>query len=122
MSPWKVILATLVIFTTGLITGGMMVKKFSLRTTSLPLQQMAPMTPAEPWLMREALLFQMQRELNLSPEQHKRIRRVLEESRENWKVLWEIMGPEVQAELRHVREAINEELEPNQRERFEKLL
>ena len=58
--------------------------------------------------MRDALLIQMQRELNLSAEQHARIRKVLEESRENWRVLWEIMGPEVQSELRHVREAINE--------------
>ena len=72
--------------------------------------------------MRDALLIQMQRELNLSAEQHAHIRKVLEESRENWRVLWEIMGPEVQSELRHVREAINEELEPEQRQRFEKLL
>ena len=122
MSPWKVIFATLVIFTTGLITGGLMVKKFSPKPTSLPAQRLGPMTPAEPWLMRDALLFQMQRELNLSPQQHARIQKVLEESRENWKILWEIMGPEVQSELRHVREVIQQELEPDQRERFEKLL
>ena len=122
MNPWKVILATLVIFTTGLITGGLMVKKFSPRTPPLPPQRFGAMTPAEPWLMRDALLFQMQRELNLRPEQHARIQKVLEESRESWKVLWEIMGPEVQTELRHVREAINEELEPDQRQRFEQLL
>jgi len=122
VSAWKVILATLVIFTTGLIAGGLMVKKLSPRPLSQPPQRLGPMTPAEPWLMRDALLFQMQRELNLSPEQRKRIQRVLEESRENWKILWEIMGPEVQAELRQVREAITEELDPNQRERFEKLL
>ena len=123
MSAWKVILATLVIFTTGLITGGLMVKKFSSsKPPPLVSQPQESMTPAEPWLMRNALLFQMQRELNLTPDQHARIQKILEESRENWRVLWEIMGPEVQSELRHVREAITEELEPNQRERFERLL
>jgi hypothetical protein len=122
VSPWKVILATLVIFTTGLITGGMMVRQFPAKSPPRAPRLVENSIPPEPWMLRMELLGRMQRELNLNAAQHERIRKILEDSRENWRVLWDIMGPEIRSELNHVRAAIHEELEPEQRQRFEALL
>lgn len=118
MSAWKVILAALVIYAAGVFTGGFAVKHTQTAPVRLP---SGPVFPGSD-IFQQRFLERMKRELLLTPEQIKRLQTVFRESRERMKTLWEIVGPEMNAELRDVREKIRSELTPEQREKFEVLL
>lgn len=117
MKIWKVILATLVIFSAGFLAGGLVVKSFQ------PPPPMVRQTNAVPerW-MQKMLLDRMKADLNLTPEQKQRVERIFAESQERMSVLWDIINPEIQTELREVRGKIRAELRPEQLEKFEQLL
>ena len=108
MKIWKVILATLVIFSAGVLAGGLVVKSFQ------PPPQMVRQTNAVPerW-MQKVLLERMKADLNLTSEQKQRVERIFAESQERMSVLWDIINPEIQTELREVREKIRAELRPD---------
>lgn len=112
MSPGKVILvvlATLVIFSTGLITGGVLVKQL----TPTPSPAKAPEIAEGPrW---QPFLHRVQAELDLSLEQHERVAAILRDSQERAR-------SNAGAEFRKVRDQIQAELTPAQKQRFEQLL
>jgi Spy/CpxP family protein refolding chaperone len=112
---WKVILATLVIFAAGVLTGGFVVKSTQPKAK--------PQVIAIPdRLVHTRFLERMKGELNLTPEQRGRIEQIFDESHERMRILWDLIGPEVQGEVREVREKIRNELTPEQREKFEQLM
>lgn len=120
MNAWKVILATLVIYVAGLLTG-----VFLLRVAP-------PAAPARPQvespqiialiLAQQRLLDRMKQELRLTPQQLRKINAVFTDSRDHMKAVWTILEPEVQTEVAEVRDHIRAELTADQREKFEKLL
>jgi Spy/CpxP family protein refolding chaperone len=116
VSPWKVILATLVIFIAGLVTGTIGVARFVKPRPTSPLQ------PMQPWMLREQFRVELDRRLDLTPRQSERIERVMREGQERVREIWSLVGPEIQEELRSVREDIRRELTPEQRRRFEQLM
>ena len=120
MSSWKVILATLVIFTAGLFTGGALVSRFK-HPKLYPARPAQDMAPGLPILNREFLL-RMEKDLELTRTQRERIENILRDSRERTAILWKLLEPEWREELRHVTGQIREELGPDQRARFEELL
>lgn len=117
MSPWKVILATLVIFIAGLVTGAVGVK--SLLKPAGPSPRHEPM---QPWMLRENFRAELDRRLHLTPEQNARIEKLMHEGQERVKEIWSLVGPEMQAELRAVREEIRRELTDDQRRQFDELV
>lgn len=123
MNAWKVILATLVIYTAGLFTGVVAVSTASKRFASAPAlpAKAIPVFPGSD-VYREKFMERMRKDLQLTPEQSKRLEIVFDESRERMKTLWEIVSPEVQGELKAVHEKIRHELTTEQREKFEVLL
>ena len=98
MSPWKVILATLVIFIAGLVTGAVGAKRLMKPPRPVPPE------PMQPWMLREQFRCELDRRLRLTPEQNARIERAMREGQERVKEIWSLVGPEMQAELRAVRE------------------
>jgi len=112
---WKVIFATIVIFAAGALAGGILVKSLKL-----------PGPPAKPpvpgFLSRQGFQDRLKKELQLTAEQTNRIDKIFAESNERMKILWGLIGPEVQKELQEVHESIRGELTPSQRETFERLL
>jgi len=125
---WKVILATMVIFGTGVITGGLLVRET--QVIKRP-KQVRPATTNHPPAVQNVTPSQMQRleflvrannELDLTPEQRERIERVIREGQERTRELWESISPDVRKELQLVRERIKAELTPEQRRRFDELL
>jgi hypothetical protein len=119
VSPWKVILATLVIFIAGLVTGAVGVK----RLIKQPPRPIGPRAePMQPWMLREQFRAELDRRLDLTPDQNARIERVMHEGQERVKEIWSLVGPEMQAELRAVREEIRRELTPEQRRRFDEMM
>jgi len=124
---WKVILATLVIFGAGVITGGLLVG----HADHLNLVNAAPPKPinlpggggGNPWQARSIqLLRRMDRELNLTPEQHATIENYIAVSQERTKDLWKPISQQMGKEMRRVRGLIREELTPEQQVKFDELI
>lgn len=141
VNTWKIVLATVVIFGAGVITGGLLVThadraKLRQIRARVAAAQPAQWTPplrefprrAEKELQlsleqrRMEFLLNVTRELGLSPEQRERIERLIRESQERTRQLWERVGPQMRKELGEVKEKIREELTPEQRKRFEELM
>lgn len=111
MRTWKVILATLVIFIAGVVTGGLLVKN----TKKTP-------RPKEPQVLRMEMLRRLTRDLGLSAEQRAKVETILKESAERTKILRDLLGPELQAEYHKAVEDICAQLTPEQHKRFDELL
>jgi Spy/CpxP family protein refolding chaperone len=124
VSYWKVILATLVIFCSGLVVGALLVKK-SARTglNSRPLHNVSTNTPISLWHQQQReFLRRMDHELGLNPEQRVKIEKILKDSQERTKQIREKIAPEMREELKNVREQIRTELTPEQQEKFEEVV
>ena len=115
MNTWKPILAALVIFAAGVVTGGL--------TTRLGLPPKTTTAPGPPpggfRGIRNELVDRMQRELYLTVEQRERIEKTLRESHDRTRKLWESIAPQAQAEQKHVREEIRGILMPEQQAKFD---
>jgi hypothetical protein len=130
VNSWKVIFATMVIFATGVITGGLLVKNTTgpfkdgrpKKVVSAPGTNQQPVTVKPPQMLRMEFLLRARNELNLTLEQHERIEKIIREGQEKSRKLWEGVAPELRKELQSVHEKIRGELRPEQRPRFEQLL
>ena len=124
MSPWKVILATLVIFCSGLAVGALMVKKYSRSGSHFrPAVAVNPNpSPTPSHLQQKEFLRRMHNELTLRLEQRERIEKILKESQERTKEIREKIAPEMKEEVKKVREQIRAELAPDQQGKFDELI
>jgi Spy/CpxP family protein refolding chaperone len=115
----------MVIFGTGVVTGGLLVRVaergrehrpqragISLRTGQLP----------TPGLLRIELLRRLERELELTPEQREPIDRILRGGQERMKKLMETVEPRRREEYRKTVEEFRAVLTPEQRKRLDVLL
>ena len=116
MSIWKVILATLVIFCAGLFTGGLGVKSL-LEQRPPPRRVVIPAQGA-----RIEMLSRMTRELELDDGQRTRLDAILAESQERNREIVALVGPELREEFRRTIRQIRQQLNAEQRQRFDKLL
>ena len=120
----------MVIFATGVITGGLLVKNTTgpfrdgrpKKPVMAPGTNQPPVTVTPPQMLRMEFLLRARNELNLTPEQHERIEKIIREGQEKSRKLWEGVAPEMRKELQSVHEKIRSELTPEQRRRFEQLL
>jgi hypothetical protein len=112
---WKVIFATIVIFAAGALTGGMFVKS---RIVTPP----TPKPPVPPILSQQRFQEKLKKELQLAGDVTNRIDKIFSESNARIKIIWDLLGPEMQKERQEVAENIRALLTPAQREKFEQLL
>ncbi len=140
MNAWKVILATLVIFGAGVITGGLLVKFIDASTPHPPLTQpgapenarrpgTSPATARQnklpaplPGPLRKDFLDRLDRDLKLSTQQHECIEKIICEGQEKTKAIWEEVEPDMHEVLAETRSRICGELTPEQRTCFEQSL
>jgi hypothetical protein len=133
VNQWKVILATMVIFGAGVVTGGLLVRHGDHRVFRSPPRNgvaasrptqfgSAPSLPATPGILRIEFLKRMGRELDLSPEQHDRVDRILKESQERTRNLMEPIAPQLRAEVMRTKEQFRDALTPEQQVRFDEML
>jgi len=119
----RVILATMVIFGTGVVTGGLLVQHTArLRPKGATHVSARPAPIPTPGTLKLDLLRRMQKELGLTPEQNERIDRILSQSQERSRKLMEPLRPQLTEELKHTREQFREELTPEQRTRFDEFV
>ena len=150
MKIWKVILATLAIFTAGVFTGAL-VTGVNLRGPFRshhnflrePFGKFHPPavtnTPAitnrdtdklgMPFMSRppgrgqgREFLERLDRDLNLTPDQHQKLEKILNESQKRSKEIWEKISPELREEMKTSREKMRAVLTPEQIARFDELM
>ena len=125
MNPWKVILATMVIFGAGVITGALVVRYDSALYNSRPQRAGFGTRSVEfgsPGGMRLEFLRRMQRDLDLTPEQRDRIDKVLKQSQERTRKIMQPVAPQLHQELEQAKTEFREILTPAQQTRFDELL
>src|SRR5258706_15307072 len=91
----------------------------------LPTKRLQPNpapTKAPPSLQRFDLLRRMEKRLDLTPAQQERIEQIVRESQERTKKAWDQVRPIIRDEFQRVQDRIRDELTPEQRKTFEKLL
>jgi hypothetical protein len=125
VNTWKVILATMVIFGTGVITGGLLVRN-SQKVQILPPQanpnfQKPVQTNPGPGGSRVEFLRRVQRDLPLTSDQREQIDKLLAASQERTRKLMEPVNPHMREEVQRTREEFRQILNPDQRVRFDEL-
>ncbi|MGA2657837.1 MAG: hypothetical protein ABSH34_09990 [Verrucomicrobiota bacterium] len=126
MNTWRVILATMVIFGTGVVTGGLLVEHAGhIRHARLPRAGNAnrqAQQPSSPSGLRLDLLRRLESELSLTPEQKARIDAMIRQGQERTRKIMDPVRPQLQEELRKVTAAFRDALAPDQQRRFDELL
>jgi Spy/CpxP family protein refolding chaperone len=124
VNTWKVILATILIFGSGVITGGLLFRRSGhLETPShgrLPVA--AGLQPANAGGFRLEFLRRAQKELALTGEQRERVEKIFSQSQERTKQLMEPVAPRLREELERAKLEFREVLTPAQQARFDELL
>lgn len=136
MNPWKLILATVVIFGAGVVVGGMLV--FYTHPRSRPAHH--PMTviattnrpPAthpidltsvhQPELLSPSFVQKLDDALQLTPAQREAIQKIIAAGQEQNHCLWTNCTAQMRQVAQTVRQQIREQLNPDQKKEFEKLL
>lgn len=139
VATWKIVLASLLIFAAGVLTGGITTGAAIRAAKGLPERgtQTASPKPPSPALGKAATnrlpasLFAVQRietfrracnQVGIDPAQRSRIESLTTDSTERLRALWAPVAPRLQQEVRELRKHIAAELTPEQRVRFDALL
>lgn len=140
MNYWKVILATVVIFGAGVLTGGLLVNHVDRghgpsarflfwRENSHP--QMGDHGtahsgelphPRSPEMWRKEFLGHLDDALKLTPEQHAAIAKIIAAGQQqNWEI-WTNVAPKMRQEMEQVHQRIRAELTPEQQKQFDEMV
>lgn len=126
MNLWKLILVTLVIFSTGAITGGLVARKTAAVPPDVSSGQSVTNRPPQGFrpdrMLRRDFLERAQAELELTPEQMEQVEMIVSESQVRTRELWEEFAPQMRAEFRVTQEKIRALLTPDQQAEFEQLM
>jgi len=115
----------MVIFGTGVVTGGLLVRHVEHGRERRPQRtanSVRPAQPSSPGVMRFEFLRRMQRELDLTPAQRAPIDKILQEGQERMKKLMETVEPRRREELKKTIDEFRSVLTPEQQTRFDELL
>ena len=115
----------MVIFGTGVVTGGLLVRHVEHGRDRRPQRNtnaVRPGQPSSPGLMRFEFLRRMERELDLTPEQREPIDKILKEGQERMKKVMETVEPRRREEYKRTLEEFRGALTPEQRQRFDLVL
>ena len=139
MNYWKVILATVVIFGAGVLTGGLLVNFVDhshpknphhaqanagarpVTNNAVPPRwaEMPPPRLAEK--LGKQFVQQLNDELQLTAEQRDKIEKLIAEGQERNREIWTNVAPKMRAVMQEVNQQIREELTPEQLKVFEEM-
>ncbi|HEY1173075.1 MAG TPA: hypothetical protein VGH19_17030 [Verrucomicrobiae bacterium] len=138
MSIWKVILATLVIFGAGVITGGLFVNRMHVTapvvaapaddsnrhplSTWVPPQANTNNPPPAAVGKAKDFVARFGAQLELTSEQRTRIEQIMSDSQKRTKGISDSVAPYVREEVRHTRELIRNELTAQQLQKYDEIL
>jgi hypothetical protein len=126
---WKIILATVVIFVAGIVTGGLLVgysdrahfpgKEIRSANSQTNAVRGARLPPPLMGPLRKDFVDKLQRELKMDAAQRERIEKVICDGQEQTRTIWEQVEPEIHETLVETKNKICSELTPEQRAHFE---
>jgi hypothetical protein len=136
MNSWKVIPAVLVIFGAGVVTGGLLVNytehehrgggrlSFWGSHPHSPSEEHGSPTgdlpgPRSPEMWRKDFIGHLDEALQLTPEQHAAISKIIAEGQEQNREIWTNVAPKMREEMDQVHQRIRAELTPDQQKQFE---
>ncbi len=123
MNSWKIILAALVIFGAGEVTGGLLVNHVS---HTHPGNRRPPREPEDfvprPDLLKTNFVQRLDKAVHLTPEQLEAIGKIIAEGQQRNRDLWKQVAPQFHPILQDVRRRIHDALTPDQQKQFEELL
>ena len=138
MKEWRVIAATLVIFATGVVTGGLLVHNTAPRSGRRPSPpthgQLPPLREPKDNAFkdgasrdprgvaletRKAYIARLTSELELRPEQVAELEHAVQNGQQRTRSVWESVQPRMQEELHRTRDEIRALLDESQRARFD---
>jgi hypothetical protein len=132
VNSWKIILATIVIFGAGVITGGLLVNHVKHpayvrpphpTTPPAPPSEMGDMpAPMRAQMLNKQFVGQLDDELQLTKDQREQIQKIIAQGQQSARDLWKLVGPQFQIISRDTRQQIREVLTPEQRKQFEILV
>lgn len=127
MNTWKAILAALVIFGAGFVTGNVLnrMTQASKAPANIPPARSSS-RPSQPLpleqLRKVELMGRVQKDLDLTPEQHARIEKIIGDSQARIRDLWDQVAPDIHDEYDDVQKKLCDELTPGQKKRFDELM
>ncbi|HEX7469327.1 MAG TPA: hypothetical protein VF437_01120 [Verrucomicrobiae bacterium] len=134
MNSWKIILAIVVIFGAGVMTGGLLVnnvEQLHPKDIQRPPGELTPHPqannrnhdqPRPPEMLGKQFVQQLDNALHLAPEQRAAIAKIVADGQERNHEIWTNVAPQMHKVLQDVRQQIREQLAPEQRKQFEELL
>ena len=122
MNAWKIILATILIFGTGMVTGGLLIRNLSPNTDSSKLAVPQPAQTNAPDVMRVAFLKQVESALHLTPDEHKNIDKILQDSQDRTKKMMDPVMTRVREEAEKTKTEFRAVLSPEQQKLFDELM
>jgi hypothetical protein len=128
VNTWKAIFAALVIFGAGLVTGNVLhrISEASKAPAALPPPRVAVHSSQPPLsleqLRKVELMGRVQKDLDLTPEQHARIEKIIGDSQERIRDLWDQVAPDIHDEYDDVQKKVCQELSPDQKKLFDDLM
>ena len=121
MSPWKVILATMVIFVCGVITGALVIEHQGWRRPS-PGQGGPAFGPPGPRPVFDIISRMTRAHIQLTPDQTNKIVKIIQTSQATNAAIRKTIAPLLKAEVERANKAINELLTPEQQPIFAELI
>ncbi len=126
VNNWKPILAALIIFAAGYVTGGLTLGGYrggATRDEPVRAEQRRGPKPerSKDGHLRD-LCGRLQEELRLTPSQRERIEEIVRLAHERVKVVADKMRPLIRSEFKQMERDILEELTPEQAEKFEAII
>jgi Spy/CpxP family protein refolding chaperone len=124
VNTWKVILATMVIFGAGVVTGSLVVWQTAVKHPAKQQHGNAVnrSIPTAPGLTRVEFLRRAERELDLTPEQRTQAEKVIADSQDRTKKIMEPVAPKIREQLNQTKEQFRALLTPEQKSRFDEML
>jgi Spy/CpxP family protein refolding chaperone len=122
---WNVVIAVMLIFGAGVVTGGLLVRTRVVQQSPVAQPQVlgtptssapTPATVAVPG--RQLLIQRVRSELDLSPEQSTQVDQIMRDSHKRMQKLYEPLSPQAREETRRVRQEIQAILTPQQKKQF----
>lgn len=108
MNSWKVILATVVIFGAGVLTGGLLVNHVVHEHRASP-----ALRSPDTW--RREFIGRLDKALKLTPEQHAAISKIVAEGQQRNREIWH-------EEMEQIHQRIRAELTPEQQKQFDAMV
>ena len=130
MNSWKIILATVVIFGAGVVTGGLLVnyvqhghpgwRHADAALHNRPGARELPIPRAQ--LLNQEFVEKLDVTLHLTPEQRRKIEKIIAQGQERNHDLWRLVTPQFRAVMQDVHQRIRAVLTPEQQKQFQELV